>query len=430
MAMKFWFGKKETAQDGGDSAASDILPKPGSGADSGSFAAVTGQAETAPQSISPAVAPSDVTASLPSVATGARSVPVTSDGVVQDSAVSTAMTPSVDQKRQGTVVSADGAPATTGPVALKAVSGGGNPLRLSVRPVGTLAAVHPAADSQATGRAVFGLRPKGGATAPAVETGRPAVSSEGSSESADQKKPVAANDYSMVRPKTDQRALYYELMNGLYDAILILDEHGHVVDCSKRVSDLLGYSREDAWDLPIEKIITGMSSQMFAHLKRNLAENHHILIDARCFRQDGTSFAGEVGVSTLSLTRGDNIVFAIRNVERRKNAMDDLRKCQAALEVALAPAFVCDTDGFFQVVNQALLESFGIPDAAQSKSVRFVDLLPDAARAFLRAACGAKVREKMTVSTPDGSPLKLEFSLAPVLNGTNITGVSGSILQL
>jgi hypothetical protein len=99
---------------------------------------------------------------------------------------------------------------------------------------------------------------------------------------------------------------------------------------------MLGYAREDTWDLPIDKVITGMSNQMFEHLKRNLAENHHILIDARCFRQDGTSFAGEVGVSTLSLTRGSNIVFAIRNVDRRKNAMDEMRKGQAALEVVCA----------------------------------------------------------------------------------------------
>jgi PAS domain S-box-containing protein len=203
-----------------------------------------------------------------------------------------------------------------------------------------------------------------------------------------------------------------------------------VVDCSKRVAELLGYAREDAWDLPIDKIITGMSFQMFAHLRRNLAENHHILIDARCFRQDGTSFAGEVGVSTLSLTRGHNIVFAIRNVERRKNAMDDLRRGQAAFDVALVPAFVCDTDGFFQIVNQAFLDSFGIPDATQAKSVRFMDLLPDAARLFLRASCGEKMREKLNVSTAGGQTVKLELALAPVQSGQNTTAVAGSILQI
>ena len=92
-------------------------------------------------------------------------------------------------------------------------------------------------------------------------------------------------------------------MDGLYDAILILDDRGHVVDVSKRITELLGYSREETWDMPIEKVITGMSRQMFEHLRRNLKENHHILIDARCFRKDGTSFTGEAGVGSFSLTR-------------------------------------------------------------------------------------------------------------------------------
>ena len=417
MAMKFWFGKKETVQEGGETTPSDLLTQPVSGADSGSPASVTGQVVAAPQPIPPASTPSAEAAPLPAASAGGGKADVVPVVLPQEPQPSPQGQPA-----------AGGVSAAPGPVPLKAVAGGGgSPVRLSVRPAGAGAAVPPAGEA-AGGRAVFGLRPKGGVGA--GETAKPEGSPATVAVSAEQQKTVAGDDYSAVRPKMDQRALYYELMNGLYDAILILDEQGHVVDCSKRITDLLGYSREDAWDLPIEKIITGMSSQMFAHLKRNLAENHHILIDARCFRQDGTSFAGEVGVSTLSLTRGDNIVFAIRNVERRKNAMDELRKCQAALEIALVPAFVCDTDGFLQVVNQALLDSFGIPDAAQSKSVRFVDLLPDAARVFLRAACGEKVREKMTISTPDGQPLTLELSLAPVQSGTNITGVSGSILQL
>jgi PAS domain-containing protein len=137
-----------------------------------------------------------------------------------------------------------------------------------------------------------------------------------------------------------------------------------------------------------------------------------------------------VGVSTLSLTRGSNIVFAIRNVDRRKNAMDEMRKGQAALEVSLAPSFVCDMDGFFVVVNQALLDAFGIPDETQAKNVRFIDLLPDAARFFLRASCGEKLRESLRIPTPNGTPLKVELSLKPVQNGQTVTGVAGSILQV
>jgi len=230
-----------------------------------------------------------------------------------------------------------------------------------------------------------------------------------------------------VRPKPDQRVLYYQLMDGLYDAILILDDQGHVVDGSRRVTEVLGYSREEMWDMPIDKVITGMSRQMFEHLRRNLQENHHILIDARCFRKDGTSFAGEVGVSTLALTRSSNMVFAIRNVDRRKNAMEEMRRGQAAFELSFSPGFVCDVDGFFQAVNPALLEAFGIPDADQVKRVRFMDLLPDTARHFLRAACGDKIRETVNVSVANGTSVTLELVLAPLKSGRTVTSVAGAM---
>ena len=189
-----------------------------------------------------------------------------------------------------------------------------------------------------------------------------------------------------VKPKSDQRVLYYQLMNGLYDAILVLDDHGHVVDCNERVRKVLGYSREEAWDLPIDQVIKGMNMQMFAHLKKNLEENHNVLITARCFKSDGDSFKGEIGVSTLSLTRAHNVVFAIRNVDQRKSTMAELRKAAAAFDISLASSFACNPEGFFTNVNKTLMEAFGIPDAKEALKVRFIDVLPDAARSFCQSA--------------------------------------------
>jgi transcriptional regulator with PAS, ATPase and Fis domain len=65
-----------------------------------------------------------------------------------------------------------------------------------------------------------------------------------------------------VRPKLDQRALYQQLMNGLYDAVCILDERGNVMESNVRVTDVLGYTRDEAWDLPIATIIPGMTRQL------------------------------------------------------------------------------------------------------------------------------------------------------------------------
>ena len=401
MAMKFWFGKKES-----DGAPPDAAKQPAGDGVSGVPAAV-GQPEGAASGY-------DLSLQI-------------------DGTALLAVQP-MEEKVEPAVPVPGPAPAV-----LKAVGGAAPALRLAPRTPETAAAPAAVPAPQpvsatapaAAPKPVFALRvktndavPDAGAASPATMPAMPAA------DSADERQGAAAaapNDW--VRPKPDQRVLYYQLMDGLYDAILILDDQGHVVDGSKRITELLGYSREETWDMPIEKVITGMSRQMFEHLRRNLKENHHILIDARCFRKDGTSFAGEVGVSTLALTRSSNMVFAIRNVERRKNAMDEMRRGQAAFELSLSPGFVCDVDGFFQVVNLALLEAFGIPNVEQAKRVRFVDLLPDAARLFLRAACGDKVRETVKVSVANEVSVALELALAPLKNGQTVTGVAGAMRQ-
>ena len=431
MAMKFWFGKKETEPDERGTVSCDVLAIPAAVANSGRPASVAAPLVAEPQRTE-SVSAEKIVRPQPVFTLGvppAANAPAAHSGDTGSAKPLSAEYPAPAPKTEVQGIKAVEVPA---PAVVKAVGGGA--VRLAARPAGTYPQAGPVTLAQVPGRPAFGLRPK--AEEEPVSQAKPAESSLSGlcaaaiPEPVEKQKAAAKEDYDSVRPKTDQRALYYELMNGLYDALLILDDQGHVVDCNNRVKDLLGYTREDAWDLPVNKVITGMSIQMFEHLRRNLAENHHILIDARCFRQDGSSFAGEVGVSKLSLTRGSNIVFVIRNVERRKNAMDDLRRGYAAMEVALAPAFECDTDGFFQVVNQAFLDSFGIPDVTQAKQLRFVELLPDATRLFLRAACGEKLREKLSVATPGGHPLKLELALAPVQNGQSITGVAGSILQL
>ena len=119
-----------------------------------------------------------------------------------------------------------------------------------------------------------------------------------------------------VRPKKGQKALYYQMMNAIYDAVLILDDNGHVVDCNERVPSIFGHSREELWDEPIGMLIPGITTQIFAKMKTGLHGNRRVLISARCHRKDGSTFHGEVGAGLINLT-GENLVLTIRNIEKR-----------------------------------------------------------------------------------------------------------------
>ncbi|MFO7936493.1 MAG: PAS domain S-box protein [Kiritimatiellia bacterium] len=248
--------------------------------------------------------------------------------------------------------------------------------------------------------------------------------------SGNEMKSVSSAPADYVKPKSDQRVLYYQLMNGLYDAVLVLDDDGHVVDCNERVKKVLGYTREEAWDLPVNHVIKGMNAQMFAHLKKNLEENHNVLITARCVRSDGDSFKGEIGVSTLSLTHAYNVVFTIRNVDQRRNTMAELRKAASAFDISLASSFACNPEGYFTNVNKTLMDSFGIPNATEALKVRFVDVLPDAARFFAKALNGETIRDQINVTDADGQTVRIEIAFAPIKNGNDVTGVAGSVLPV
>ncbi len=136
-------------------------------------------------------------------------------------------------------------------------------------------------------------------------------------------------------PPPNQKVLYYQLMNGLYDAVMILDQNGHIVDCNTRVTPVLGYDRDEMWDMPVSDVIKGMGPQIFQQMKDALYNNHQVLINAKCTRKDGVVFQGEVGVCLMHLTRGENLVFTIRNVEKR--IAEIMRKVQSQAHGADQP---------------------------------------------------------------------------------------------
>lgn len=158
----------------------------------------------------------------------------------------------------------------------------------------------------------------------------------------------------LVRPQANQKVLYYQLMNGLYDAVLILDDNGHIVDANERVSSVLGYDRDEMWDMPVDTVVKGIGPQIFKQMKDALHNNHQVLINAKCTRKDGVVFQGEVGVCIMHLTRGENLVFTIRNVEKRiASIREQLLKSLAVAKPAATPVGTVRPVGGLKVVRPA-----------------------------------------------------------------------------
>lgn len=130
--------------------------------------------------------------------------------------------------------------------------------------------------------------------------------------------PVSA---AAVQPQVSQRDMYCNLMNALYDAVLVIDSEGHVVDCNSRVEAIFGYSEDDMWDRPAKDIIKGFGPQLLAQIAVPLREHRPVIVDGMCIRRDGTTFAAEIAFGSVRLARGENVVLSIRDVNKRMAAM-------------------------------------------------------------------------------------------------------------
>ena len=142
-----------------------------------------------------------------------------------------------------------------------------------------------------------------------------------------------------LQQATTQRDLYRSLMDALYDAVLLVDEKGHVVDSNKRVEQTFGYTPDEMWDMSLQQLIKGFGQHVLVQLAEPLHEHRPVIIDGRGIRKDGSTFTAEVTVGRVKLGRSENILMAVRDIGKRLLAVQEKMREQfqaAASEPAAA----------------------------------------------------------------------------------------------
>ena len=137
-----------------------------------------------------------------------------------------------------------------------------------------------------------------------------------------------------IQQAATQRELYRSLMDALYDAVLIVDEKGHVVDSNARVEQTFGYSKDDMWDMSMQQLVKGFGQHVLVQLAEPLHERRPVIIDGRGIRKDGSLFSAEITVGRVKLGRTENILMAIRDVSKRLQAAQEKMRAQLQAESA------------------------------------------------------------------------------------------------
>ncbi|MBN1556836.1 MAG: PAS domain S-box protein, partial [Lentisphaerae bacterium] len=131
----------------------------------------------------------------------------------------------------------------------------------------------------------------------------------------------------------DRRASdYKQLLESIYDGVIITDRKGRIVDFNSRAIDFLLKHGDELAGMRVIDFISGAGDDLLAAIHRNLKEHRYTLIEGRCIRSDGTTFPAEIAVNRIALDEGGQLCFLIRDITVRKRAQEDLEEAISRLE--------------------------------------------------------------------------------------------------
>ncbi len=230
----------------------------------------------------------------------------------------------------------------------------------------------------------------------------------------------------------DHRSLFRQLLAGMYDAVLITDPNGHLLELNPRAKEFFLYQTDDVLDWPIGRFIPGVTPEMVERIRAGLDQARHMMLDANCLRKDGSAFAAEVTVSLIDLLNPGDLVFTIRNTERRRRQLAAFKTRENAYEISQAALFACSGEGRFRAVNSAFLQMFGLADEEDVLKEDFEDYFDDEPLAvlFRQALAGETGAVRVKAQEDDAVAKDVEIQLAPDRQGKKIVGVVGSVIRM
>ncbi|MBP7635562.1 PAS domain S-box protein, partial [Candidatus Ozemobacteraceae bacterium] len=167
----------------------------------------------------------------------------------------------------------------------------------------------------------------------------------------------------------EKQEWFSTIFNGVNDAILIRDANtGALLDINNRVTELFGYTREEAFSLPVAFLDPNTSSEARADIEnrfRNLIQLGGSTFDHWLVRRkDGTELIVEGEFRRLRIGESDVVISTLRDVTTRKKAEEALResenKYRQVFEMESDAHFIIDKEtGQILEVNSAACSMYG-----------------------------------------------------------------------
>ncbi|MEI6807159.1 MAG: PAS domain S-box protein [bacterium] len=211
------------------------------------------------------------------------------------------------------------------------------------------------------------------------------------------------------------------LFQSVYDAAMIADLEGNIVDANVRAANFFRNSIDELRSLSILQLISGASeAALIDTIRKNLVDRFILIEACYCVRKDGTFFPAEIAVNEIQFAEQNYLCFFVRDITWRKETEEKLLVISNAVANSYSGIAICDLSGVIQYVNPAVCRMWnhGAESEVLKKDVRSLWKKTDKEdnlEKFLTGETRALTRETSAVRA-DGSEFDVQIIAAPNLD--------------
>ncbi len=135
-----------------------------------------------------------------------------------------------------------------------------------------------------------------------------------------------------ARARMEKEPSPYEgLLHSIYDAVLITDMTGRILDANLRAEHAFMLAREDLREMNFVELVSGADDRLLTVIQRNVDNRRFTIVEAICLRADGTRFFAEIVVNLLRGYPRPALCFFVRDITERKQVEQQLRQVNERL---------------------------------------------------------------------------------------------------
>ncbi len=170
---------------------------------------------------------------------------------------------------------------------------------------------------------------------------------------------------------------FRELLQNIYDAVLITRFDGRIESVNKRAERFFANTKEQLCTQSITQLVSGSEGVLLPTITKNLEAGRYTLVQAHCLRADGSSFPAEISANRIRISDEDYLSFLIRDTTLRKEAEERLLTGYSALYNAGSGVAISDPNGKLTYCNPALMQLLGIASMEEAAGASVGEFLSD-----------------------------------------------------